>query len=167
MGGKFTETWASQTEIGKRFGLNPVEMGIKLTQLGLREPDTRHPTLKALSEGYCRPTPLRDGTPFYMWHKGKVAHLIQTTPQIPSDAQAGIKQWADQWIDLQAQINEADTQKALWLKEKAKKFERKAIREGLADQIIEELLERNFEGEIPDDGRPMEKLSHDFIGRQR
>ena len=37
---------------------------------------TRQPTAKALTEGWARPTPLADGTPFFMWNRAKVAALL-------------------------------------------------------------------------------------------
>ena len=52
-------------------------MGKKLKQLGLRN-ESGQPTDQAIQEGYCKSTPLKDGTAFFMWHKHKVAHLMQS-----------------------------------------------------------------------------------------
>jgi len=62
---KFTDIWANQTNLGKQFGLSPIAMGKKLKELKLRGEDG-NPTAQALCQGYCIPTPLKDGTPFLL-----------------------------------------------------------------------------------------------------
>ncbi len=74
---KFKDIWANQTTLGKQFNLSAVEMGKKLKELGLKETDGK-PTEKALSEGFCKETPLKNGTPFFMWHKAKIARLLRS-----------------------------------------------------------------------------------------
>ena len=74
----FANTWVNQTNLGKHFGMSAVAVGKKLTELGLKGPD-KQPTERALSEGFCRSTPLKDGTPFFLWHKGKVAELLRAS----------------------------------------------------------------------------------------
>lgn len=78
---KFSATWVTQTQLGEHFSMTAREIGKKLIELGLRTYDQEQhqygPTQEALSEGLCTATPLKDGTPFYMWHKGKVSQLLQ------------------------------------------------------------------------------------------
>lgn len=74
---KFRDIWVNQGTLGRAFNLSAVAIGKKLKELGLREADGT-PTAKALSEGYCRATPLKDGAPFFMWHQTKVKNLLQS-----------------------------------------------------------------------------------------
>lgn len=74
---KFSDIWVNQTILGKKFNLSAVAIGKKLKELGLREANGT-PSTKALEEGFCKSTPLKDGTSFYMWHKSKVAALLQS-----------------------------------------------------------------------------------------
>jgi hypothetical protein len=62
--------------LGKAFNLSAVAIGKKLKELELRQADGT-PTANAISEGYCRAAPLKDGTPFFLWHKRRVKHLLQ------------------------------------------------------------------------------------------
>jgi hypothetical protein len=73
---KFTDVWANQTNLGKQFGLSAIAMGKKLKELGLRGEDG-NPTVQALLEGYCILTPLKDGTPFFMWSRQKIKELLR------------------------------------------------------------------------------------------
>ena len=73
---KFTDVWANQTNLGKQFGLTAIAMGKKLKELGLRGEDG-NPTVQALVEGYCTLTPLKDGTPFFMWSRQKIKELMR------------------------------------------------------------------------------------------
>ena len=73
---KFTDVWANQTTLGKRFGLSAIAMGKKLKELGLRAEDG-NPTAQALAGGYCTSTPLKDGTPFFMWNRRQVEELMR------------------------------------------------------------------------------------------
>lgn len=74
---KFSDIWVNQTTLGKKFNLSAVAIGKKLKELGLREANG-NPSTKALEEGFCRSTPLKDGTSFYLWHKSKVAELLKS-----------------------------------------------------------------------------------------
>jgi hypothetical protein len=80
---KFTDIWATQTNLGHYFQMSARALGQKLVELGLRQYDEIKreyvPTEKAITEGYCKSTPLKDGTPFYMWHKEKVEALLTAT----------------------------------------------------------------------------------------
>jgi hypothetical protein len=73
---KFRDIWVNQSTLGQAFNLSAVAIGKKLKALELRQADGT-PTEKALSEGYCTATPLKDGTPFFLWHKEKVKGLLQ------------------------------------------------------------------------------------------
>lgn len=73
---KFTDVWANQTNLGKQFGLSAIAMGKKLKELGLRGEDGK-PTVQALLEGYCILTPLKNGTPFFMWSRQKIKELLR------------------------------------------------------------------------------------------
>lgn len=73
---KFSDIWVNQTTLGKKFNLSAVAIGKKLKELGLREANG-NPSTKALEEGFCKATPLKDGTSFFMWHKSKVAELLK------------------------------------------------------------------------------------------
>jgi hypothetical protein len=73
---RFRDIWVNQSTLGKAFNLSAVAIGKKLKELELRQADGT-PTANAISEGYCRAAPLKDGTPFFLWHKRKVKHLLQ------------------------------------------------------------------------------------------
>jgi hypothetical protein len=83
---KFSDIWLNQTNLGARFGISAVQVGRKLRELGLRD-DEGQPRPEALEAGYCRPTPLRDGTPFFLWNgdlvaeRFKAAGLVERSPQ--------------------------------------------------------------------------------------
>lgn len=73
---KFKDIWVNQSTLGKAFNVSAISIGKKLKELELRQADGT-PTAKAISEGYSRAAPLKDGTPFFLWHKRKVKHLFQ------------------------------------------------------------------------------------------
>ena len=73
---RFRDIWVSQTELGRNFGISAVAVGKKLAELGLRN-EQKEPSELAQREEYCRFTPMRDGTPFYLWNKAKVAELFR------------------------------------------------------------------------------------------
>jgi hypothetical protein len=69
---RFRDLWVNQTELGRHFGMSAVAIGKKLREVGLRT-EQKEPSERAKTEGYCRFTPMKDGTPFYLWNKEKVA----------------------------------------------------------------------------------------------
>lgn len=73
---KFKNTWVNQTELGKSFGLSAVAVGKILAEAGLRDAGSKKATGKALEEGFATATPLKDGTPFFLWNKHKVKEVI-------------------------------------------------------------------------------------------
>jgi hypothetical protein len=73
---KFSHTWSNQTELGKKFGISAIAVGKLLMEAGLKDPDTKLASQKALDDGYAKSTPLKDGTPYFMWNIDKVRKLI-------------------------------------------------------------------------------------------
>lgn len=75
---KFKQTWKNQKEIGVIYGKSAIAVGKALIELGLKDSSTKNPTSKALSEEIAKSTPLKDGTPFYLWHKGKTCQQLDS-----------------------------------------------------------------------------------------
>ena len=73
---KFNQLWSNQTELGKKFGISAVAVGKILIQHGLKDLQTKQATEKAVSSGYTKVTPLKDGTPHSMWNIQKIKSLI-------------------------------------------------------------------------------------------
>src|SRR5260370_38282466 len=73
---RFRELWVNQTELGQHFGMSAVAIGKKRREVGLRT-EQKEPSERAKTEGDCRFTPMKDGTPFYLWNKEKVAGLLR------------------------------------------------------------------------------------------
>jgi len=78
---KFTQMWSNQTNLGKKFGLSAIAVGKLLVGEGLKDPTTKLATKKALEEGYAKSTPLKDGTPYFMWSINKIRPLIEKDHQ--------------------------------------------------------------------------------------
>jgi hypothetical protein len=146
---KFTDVWANQTTLGKQFGLSPVAMGKKLKELGLRGEDG-NPTTLALGNGYCTPTPLKDGTPFYMWNRQQVEELMQAHGYQRLDPQEiKARELAECWVQVHQQWQEAiyGVEEEL-LMEEARDIKREARRRGLTERVNALLRERKFDGEL-------------------
>lgn len=73
---KFSKIWNSQTDLGKNFGLSAIAVGRLLIKAGLKDASTKAATQIALKSGYAMSTPLKDGTPYFMWNVKKVRPLI-------------------------------------------------------------------------------------------
>ena len=73
---RFRDTWSNQTDLGRRFGLSAVAIGKLLIARELKDTKTKMPTPKALEGGFAKATPLKDGTPFFMWNAQKIEPLI-------------------------------------------------------------------------------------------
>lgn len=84
MAKKFRDMWTNQTELGKRFGISAIKVGKILIQHGLKDPNTKDATKKALEEQYAQFTPLKDGTHHYLWNIQKLQTLLGET-QVPLD----------------------------------------------------------------------------------
>jgi hypothetical protein len=146
---KFTDVWANQTALGKQFGLSAVAMGKKLKELGLRTEDG-NPTEQALTEGYCTSTPLKDGTPFFMWNRQKVEELMQAHGYQKLDPQeVKARELAESWVQVHKQWQEAvyGVEEEL-LMEEARDIKKEARRRGLTERVNALLRERKFEGEL-------------------
>ena len=76
---KFRDIYASQTDIGKRFGLSGVAIGKILIANSLRDPKTKQATELALSEKWCVSTPLKSGEVHYMWNIKRVSTLLESS----------------------------------------------------------------------------------------
>lgn len=74
---KFNQIWSNQTNLGKRFGLSAIAVGKLFVEVGLKDSKTKLATKKAIDEGYAKDTPLKDGTPYFMWNIEKVRPLIE------------------------------------------------------------------------------------------
>lgn len=117
--------YCNQTELGKIFGISAKEVGKLLTQLGLKEGTAA--SAKALQEGYAKSTPLKDGTPHYLWHRTKVKQLLKAKGLQPKSHQEVLAaELAAKWIKCEAlyQSNDGLDQKAALL---------------MADDILEEI----------------------------
>jgi hypothetical protein len=77
----YASTWLTQTQLGEYFALTAREIGLCLVDLGLRAHDATlgdyQPTEKARAENYCMYSPLRNGEPFYVWHRQRTLQLLQ------------------------------------------------------------------------------------------
>jgi hypothetical protein len=146
---KFTAIWANQTDLGKQFGLSAIAMGKKLKELGLRGEDG-NPTTLALGNGYCTPTPLKDGTPFFMWNRQQVEELMQAHGHQRLDPQEVMaRELAGSWVKIHKQWQEAvyGVEEEL-LMEEARDIKKEARRRGLAERVNALLRERKFGGNL-------------------
>ena len=73
---KFRDDWANQTALGKKYGISAIVVGKLLVAAELKDAKTKLATSKALNENYAQSTPLKDGTPHFMWNIEKVRTLI-------------------------------------------------------------------------------------------
>jgi hypothetical protein len=146
---KFTDVWANQTNLGKQFGLSPIAMGRKLKELGLRGEDG-NPTTLALGNGYCTPTPLKDGTPFFMWNRQLVEELMRAHGYQRLDPQeVEARELAESWVEVHKQWQEAiyGVEEELLIEE-AQDIKKEARRRGLTERVNALLRERKFDGDL-------------------
>jgi hypothetical protein len=146
---KFTDIWANQTNLGKQFGLSPIAMGKKLKELKLRGEDG-NPTAQALCQGYCTPTLLKDGTPFFLWNRQQVEELMQAHGYQRLDPQeAKARELAESWVQVHEQWQEAiyGVEEEL-LMEEARDIKKEARRRGLTERVNALLRERKFDGKL-------------------
>jgi len=111
---RFRDIWVNQTELGRHFGLSAVAVGKKLIEAGLRTKQ-KEPTELAKTEGYCRFSPMKDGTSFYLWHKEKVAAVFrQEGMNQLSQEEVEACNTAKELIDLAKQADETGIDKLLY-----------------------------------------------------
>lgn len=84
--------WSNQTELGKKFGISAIAVGKLLIEAGLKDPTTKLATNKALDEEFAKSTPLKDGTPYFMWNIDKVRTLISKDHQPLSKVDYWVKE---------------------------------------------------------------------------
>ena len=93
--------------------MSAIAMGKKLIELGLRTPG-KAPTELAIDGDYCRLTPMKDGTPFYLWEKNKVGALLRSAGvQQLSHAEVEARETAQSLIQAHAQAEATGIDK-LW-----------------------------------------------------
>lgn len=122
---KFKATWKNQKEIGLIYGKSAIAVGKALVELGLKDSSTKNPTTTALSEEIAKSTPLKDGTPFYLWHKTKTCEKLDTLD--------GWSRQSQEQRDLQRLTSEYVS----WIKQALKadeKGEHHVIVDGLYDE---------------------------------
>jgi len=76
---RFRDKWSNQTDLGRKFGLSAIEIGKLLIDHELKDSATKAATIKAIEGGFAKSTPLRDGTPFFMWNVQKIEKIISQT----------------------------------------------------------------------------------------
>ena len=121
----------------------------RLKELGLRS-DDGNPTTLALGNGYCTPTPLKDGTPFYMWNRQQVEELMQAHGyQRLEPQEVKVRELAESWVQVHKQWQEAvyGVEEEL-LTDEARDIKKEARRRGLTERVNALLRERKFEGEL-------------------
>ncbi len=93
--------WSNQTELGKQFGISAIAVGKLLMEAGLKNSATKLASQKALDEEYAKSTPLKDGTPYFMWNIDKVRSLIAKDHQPLSKV--------DYWLkEVEEMLKQAD-----------------------------------------------------------
>jgi len=123
-------------------------MGKKLKELGLRAEDG-NPTAQALAGGYCTSTPLKDGTPFFMWNRQQVEELMLAYGYQRLDPrEVKARELAESWVQVHKRWQEAiyGVEEEL-LMEEARDIKKEARRRGLTERVNALLRERKFDGE--------------------
>ena len=109
---KFSDTWATLTQLGSMFNLSAKEIGQKLNELELRTYSINQhkyiPTQDAINNGFCTSTPLKHGIPFYMWQREKISLLLQEKFHIVplSDADIEYRETALYLIETEKEADE-------------------------------------------------------------
>jgi hypothetical protein len=99
--------------------------------------DDGNPTAQALCQGYCTPTPLKDGTPFFLWNRQQVEELMRAHGYQRLDPQeVKARELADSWVQVHKQWQEA------------RDVKKEARRSGLAERVNALLREHKFDGEL-------------------
>ena len=83
---------------GSSSGCRPRRWARSGSELSLRGEDGE-PTEQALGQGHSTPTPLKDGTPFYMWNRQEVEELMQAYGYQRLDPQeVKARELAESWV---------------------------------------------------------------------
>jgi len=123
-------------------------MGKKLKELRLRGEDG-NPSQQALAEGYCKSTPLKDGTPFFMLNRRKIEELMQAHGYQRLDPEVKARELADSRVQVHKQWQEEaiyGVEEEL-LFEEAQDIKKEARRRGLTERVNALLRERKFDGD--------------------
>lgn len=75
---KFNQKWASQTDLGKLYGMSAVALGKELESLGLRDVVSKAPTQIARDGGWCVSTPLKNEKVHWMWNRAKLLETFDS-----------------------------------------------------------------------------------------
>lgn len=111
---RFRDIWVNQTTLGQHFGMSAIALGKKLHEIGLRT-EQKEPTERAINDGFCRFTPMKDGKPFYLWNKTKVAALLRESGMSQlSQQEVEARETARMLIDLERQAEETGIDKILY-----------------------------------------------------
>lgn len=107
---KFKATWKNQKELGLIYGKSAIAVGKALIQLGLKDSSTKQPTPQALSEEIAKSTPLKDGKPFFLWHKLKTCEKLDTLEDWTrqSQDQRNLQKLTSEYIALIREAERAD-----------------------------------------------------------
>ena len=139
---KFNQTWINQTDLGKKFGLTAVDVGKILIENELKDPKSGQATLKAIEGGYAKSTPLKNGTPFFMWHLLKTKDLIRKMHLPLSEV--------DYWVnEVKKNLSEAE-----------------GLMEKGQDKLACMIMDCAYE-EVPQKIRAEVKAKVDFVGSNR
>lgn len=139
---KFSDIWINQTNLGKQFGLSAIAMGKKLQELGLKNAQGK-PTEQATAEEYCKSTPLKDGTPFFLWNRQKVENLMLASGAEKLDSkEVKARDLATAWLKLHKQVQKAVSSiEEDLLYEEAQELHKQAKRLGVIERVNQILQE--------------------------
>lgn len=106
--GTFSQTWSNQTDLGKKFGLSAIAVGKLLVEAGLKDKTPKLATQKALDDGYAKSTPLKDGTPYFMWSIDKVRALLAKDHQPLSKVDYWVREVEEMLKQAEKMCDEGD-----------------------------------------------------------
>jgi len=111
---KFSQEWSSATDIGREFGISAIAVNKQLCEAGLRNAAEKSLTARAIDEGWAKPTPLKDGTPHFMWNRPKVLGLLsQKRPRL-SHAEVALEGFLRDILKLEEEAEETGIDKLLY-----------------------------------------------------
>ncbi len=116
---KFHQIWSNQTDLGKKFGISAIAVGELLVKAGLKDPKTKRATEKALTDGFAKSTPLKDGTPFFMWNIDKLRDLISKDHKPLSKVDYWVKDVLETYDYAQSLSDRGEDKSAIFLADSA------------------------------------------------